>query len=195
METLDIGSGFHPKGTVNIDLGREFRPTVIAEARKLPFRDSAFDEAYLSHVLEHVVDPENILKETHRVLKAGGCVRIVFPNFSALSVFVAWFMQFSFRPDEKQRSPYIVPPKLQRPYNIVYGSHSIGGFDVHHVPLTLRLMRNLLAEKGFKVESVKGEDFLLLPPRISLSRELGKILSRMFPARADIITIIASKEQ
>jgi len=33
METLDVGSGPHPKGTVNVDLNRKFKPTVVAEAR------------------------------------------------------------------------------------------------------------------------------------------------------------------
>lgn len=189
-----MGSGFRPKGTVNVDLNRKFKPTIVAEARSLPFRDSVFDEVYLSHILEHVVDPEKILKDVHRVLEADKCVKIDFPNFSSLSVFVAWLIQFRLGSSRNPNFPYVIPSKLQRPYNIIYGSHTIGEYDVHHVPLTFRLICNLLKEIGFEIKSVKGEGFPLPYQRISFVKTLSIALAKIFPARADIITLIASKK-
>jgi SAM-dependent methyltransferase len=197
METLDVGSGPSPKGTINLDLDRKFKPTVVAEARSLPFRGSIFDEAHLSHVLEHVVEPENILKEVHRVLKRGKRVEIGFPNFASISVLVAWLTQFNLGSRRKPNFPYILPSKLQRPYNIIYGSHTIGEYDIHHVPLTLRLMCNLLKETGFDVKSVKGEDFPIPSKlkQVSLVRALSMAIANLFPTRADFITIIALKKR
>jgi SAM-dependent methyltransferase len=195
METLDVGSGPYPKGIVNVDLNRKFKPTVVAVAGNLPFKGSVFDEVYLSHILEHVVDPENILTEVHRVLKTSKCVKIVFPNFASFGVFVAWFLQFHVKSSRTSNLPHIVPSKLQTPYNIIYGSHTIGEYDVHHVPLTMRLIFNLLQEIGFDIEAVKGEGFLLPHRRAPFVRALSTALAKMFPTRADIITIVASKKE
>jgi SAM-dependent methyltransferase len=47
------------------------RPTVLADACKMPFRDKAFDFVIAFHVLEHVPEPALFLKELQRVGKAG----------------------------------------------------------------------------------------------------------------------------
>ena len=46
----------------------------------LPFRDGAFDRVYCSEVLEHVLDPESVIREMHRVLAPGGIAVISVPN-------------------------------------------------------------------------------------------------------------------
>jgi SAM-dependent methyltransferase len=40
----------------------------------LPFEDAAFDGVVLKDLLEHVDDPVEVVRETHRVLKPGGLV-------------------------------------------------------------------------------------------------------------------------
>lgn len=47
------------------------RPTVLAFAEKLPFKDKQFDFVIASHVLEHSHYPEKFLSELQRVAKAG----------------------------------------------------------------------------------------------------------------------------
>ena len=42
---------------------------VLADAHNLPFEDGSFDTAVISELLEHVLDPENIIKEAARVSK------------------------------------------------------------------------------------------------------------------------------
>ena len=48
-------------------------------AEELPFPDNSFQTAICSHVLEHVLRPEDVLKEIHRILKPGGEVIVVVP--------------------------------------------------------------------------------------------------------------------
>ena len=49
---------------------------------RLPFKDSEFDTITCFHVLEHLYDPDNMLKEFKRVLKKDGVLLIAVPNFS-----------------------------------------------------------------------------------------------------------------
>lgn len=48
---------------------------------KLPFEDSIFDIVYSSNVLEHVENPLHVLSEALRVLKPGGIMQIIYPNY------------------------------------------------------------------------------------------------------------------
>ena len=80
---LDVGSGSSPHPAADVLLERYpdpkhrysamviDRPTVLADACKMPFRDKAFDFVIAFHVLEHVSDPASFLKELQRVGKAG----------------------------------------------------------------------------------------------------------------------------
>lgn len=81
---LEVGSGGNPYFRSNIlcdayfESGERFfaplicdRPTIIAPAENLPFKDNTFDFVIASHVLEHSEDPESFLSELQRVAKAG----------------------------------------------------------------------------------------------------------------------------
>jgi SAM-dependent methyltransferase len=83
---LDVGSGAAPNPRANVlcdraagdsvererGLGLVFdRPAVLADAERLPFRDGAFDFVICAHVLEHVADPERVVRELTRVGKRG----------------------------------------------------------------------------------------------------------------------------
>ncbi len=51
----------------------------LATAERLPFGDAEFDFVWIFDVLEHVADPEVVLREVARVLKPGGGFHIVLP--------------------------------------------------------------------------------------------------------------------
>ena len=48
---------------------------------ELPFPENTFQTAICSHVLEHMLRPEDVLKEIHRILKVGGEIIVVVPYF------------------------------------------------------------------------------------------------------------------
>jgi ubiquinone/menaquinone biosynthesis C-methylase UbiE len=45
---------------------------LLATAERLPFRDNSFDYVIFMDVIEHVENPDTMLREIHRVLKPGG---------------------------------------------------------------------------------------------------------------------------
>jgi SAM-dependent methyltransferase len=51
----------------------------LATAERLPFADGEIDFVWIFDVLEHVDDPEQVLREVARVLKPGGGFHIVLP--------------------------------------------------------------------------------------------------------------------
>ncbi len=51
-----------------------------SDLEQLPFKGNTFDTILLFDVLEHVVYPQAVFKEFHRVLKKGGYLVIISPN-------------------------------------------------------------------------------------------------------------------
>lgn len=81
---LIIGSGEIGSGTdklysselkiVGIDVYCSSSVDYVADAHYLPFKDAIFDGVIVQAVLEHVVDPQLVVSEIHRVLKKDGIV-------------------------------------------------------------------------------------------------------------------------
>jgi SAM-dependent methyltransferase len=53
---------------------------VRGDAMSLPFADGSFDRVFCSEVLEHVLQPEAVVKEMRRVLRPSGTAVISVPN-------------------------------------------------------------------------------------------------------------------
>lgn len=53
---------------------------VCALGERLPFRDNSIDVLVFNHIYEHVVDPEAVLADLHRVLKPGGALYLGLAN-------------------------------------------------------------------------------------------------------------------
>ncbi len=84
-----------------------------APGERLPFPDASFDIVYSSNVLEHTNDPALVLREAARVLKPGGVMQIVCPNYLSYfdghyaaihppifsNGFFQWWMKWIYRKD------------------------------------------------------------------------------------------------
>lgn len=87
---LNIGCGqaVHPEW-VNADFRAGPGGIIAIDARNaLPFGDAELDAVYHSHLLEHLSrsEGERFLGECYRVLKHGGVLRVVVPDFENLVV-------------------------------------------------------------------------------------------------------------
>ncbi|WP_272971202.1 class I SAM-dependent methyltransferase [Comamonas terrigena] len=51
----------------------------VSSAENLEYADNTFDRLIASHVLEHLKEPHEVLKEWNRVVKPGGTISIILP--------------------------------------------------------------------------------------------------------------------
>jgi ubiquinone/menaquinone biosynthesis C-methylase UbiE len=86
-----MGHGVGREGS-NFDVGIENIQKGVSE--KLPYKNKTFDVVYSSHVLEHVQDEEESLKEMKRVLKDKGVLIIGVPTSTMTSI--NWITQVLF---------------------------------------------------------------------------------------------------
>lgn len=66
---------------------------VAADAYKLPFVGTLFDAATMIRTLHHMANPEAVLRETRRVLKAGGIFILEYANKQNLKAIVRYFLK------------------------------------------------------------------------------------------------------
>ena len=72
-----------------------------ATGEQLPFRKCFFDIIYSNNALEHVSDPQKVLNEAFRVLKPGGKMVIIVPNYFTFwegHYKIFWCPLFNWRP-------------------------------------------------------------------------------------------------
>lgn len=102
MVTLDVGCGPNPCGDIAVDITREAKITLLASGEYLPFKDKVFSMVYSHHCLEHVDNPEQMLREMLRV--CNGTVFLISPHRLSLgskrsdhkSFFTqSWFRRFA----------------------------------------------------------------------------------------------------
>jgi len=89
LEFLNLGCGYrwHPDW-VNVDFISASPSVQSQDLRQgIPYPDDTFDVVYHSHVLEHFSqhDARNLLLECHRVLRQGGIIRVVVPDFEEVA--------------------------------------------------------------------------------------------------------------
>jgi len=103
--TLDVGCGINKlAGSIGIDRNPRTRADVLVDLDHFPypFRDSSFDHLQAIHVIEHVSDVVRAMEEFHRLVRAGGTIRIVTPHYTDFSSFCdpthRWHLNsYSFR--------------------------------------------------------------------------------------------------
>ncbi|MBI2498719.1 methyltransferase domain-containing protein [Candidatus Woesearchaeota archaeon] len=78
---LNIGSSSKKiySNAINLDIGLFENVDVVADGKEIPFKDNSFDLVLIESVLEHVDEPERVIKEAYRVLKSRGRIYISIP--------------------------------------------------------------------------------------------------------------------
>jgi len=160
MKILNIGCGKETYGTDFVDVYPS-RLGVIKldiDREKLPYGDKVFDEVYSSCVLEHLTNPDNFMKESMRVLKKGGTLKLLTDNYSYVG--------------------YLFPIGSLYEHNY----DGFGELDKHYMIFTRKHLENWAKKYGLEVVNIeydydhKASGFLksmmrmILPKRYSYSR-------------------------
>jgi len=145
----------------------------------LPFKDGFFDAVLMEEVIEHLVNPDNAIREAFRVLKAGGLLLLSTPN-------LAWWLNrlallLGYQPYWSECSTV---------YNVGKFKRNQGQPLSGHLRLyTYKALKQLLELHGFKVIASKGVTYNNLP---SVFKHLDSLISKM-PSLAQIVMILAQK--
>ncbi len=134
-----------------------------------PFEDGFFDAVFCGEVIEHLYDPDHLLDEVHRVLKASGLLVLSTPNMAWWVNRVALplgFYPFGLNPGLRHSLGHMreLPP-TERGFP-VFSDH----LKLFTVPALLKLLRI----HGFEVRGVKGIGGQI-PSTIPLSRAFNAI--------------------
>ncbi len=142
---------------VEITKARAKEAGVIVDVRQgkgeeLPFDDNQFDFVNMTEVIEHVIDPEKVLRQAYRVLKHGGQLYVSVPNRFAFKdhhydlIFVNW-----------------LPRSLSQTYIGIFGEHKnysktgqigLERLDEMHY-YTFGAIKRLCEKVGFKVTDIR----------------------------------------
>lgn len=90
LKCLDIGAGISPyqktikkylnvSTYITLDIAPSDKTTVVANASKLPFKDSYFNIIVSFDVIQHLSNPILMIKELHRTLLKNGHVILTYP--------------------------------------------------------------------------------------------------------------------
>ncbi len=147
ISKLEIGSGEYPEpGYIHLDIQKTKDLDILADVRKMPIPDNFVTEDVRAvHIMEHFCHPAcssssqqqkigttvEVLEEIYRVLRPGGKIRIVTPDFEKITQSAA-----------AKRIPLFY---LQR---WCVGGH-LNEFDVHHWLWTKADAEQWFAQVGF----------------------------------------------
>jgi SAM-dependent methyltransferase len=90
VRRLNIGAYMDIRdGWDNHDIISDYGANIVFDLNKFPYpiKDNVYDEIYVSHVLEHLDNPINVLNELHRILSDNGILIICVPHYAGNS---AW---------------------------------------------------------------------------------------------------------
>jgi ubiquinone/menaquinone biosynthesis C-methylase UbiE len=87
MKILDIGCGPHGKkpGSIGLDIRPSPHVDVVhnLDVYPYPFATSEFDYVEMSHVIEHVQRPLDLMNEVFRISRDGATIRIITPHYTS----------------------------------------------------------------------------------------------------------------
>jgi len=90
MKKLNFGCGkIIKKGWVNVDFQKGKRIDKSFDFMKYPypFKDNTFDEILLDNVLEHLPNPQKVMRELWRIAQNNAYIRIIVPYYNT---YYAW---------------------------------------------------------------------------------------------------------
>jgi len=134
---------------------------IVADAESIPFTNNIFDYVICSEVLEHLLEPEQAIKEAYRILKKGGVFLITTPSAHSLG-----YTSNPLRIMEK-----IVSLKYDSTLPQYHGLHARYEFNRRnpepeygiHLHYTMQTLRRILSKNEFTIGNVMSFEIEVYP--------------------------------
>ncbi len=178
---------------------------VNAVGENMPFEDNSFDIVYSSNVLEHVQSPFNVLDEAIRVVRPGGIIQIVYPNYMSYydghySVFhppilweglFPWYVQHIWRRDPS------FAKTLNTELNYFWTKNTLEMLRKKHEFSVLSLGEDVFYERmcSFDFEAKGGLAKVKRVVKLSGKLKLNKIIAKMILLSKGWAPIILTMEK
>jgi len=152
------------------------------EENDLQFNDMFFDVVYCGELIEHVFNPDKVIRDIYRVLKNGGLAIITTPNLACWYNRIA--MLLGYQPFH---------------YSATIENYDVGCFPLlrkgsvsgraHIRTMTYKAFKELLRRHGFKIVSMKGAGTATGTHTLD---QLNRLISR-FPSLASYLIALVEK--
>ena len=160
---IDISSAFIEEGNKYIQKQNiQNVELLVALAENLPFSENYFDKVLCAEVLEHVIDPDKVLKEAKRVLKRGGRLIITVPNLNSDGTLHG-------------RIKRVLGIKKFEPLRDFSFESIYKHGDAHLQEFTKKTIQGLVKKHNFKIVYIRGISFLDWPGIDLMIRALNKL--------------------
>ena len=145
----------------------------------LPLPDESVDLVLALEVIEHLMNPDHMLREIRRVLRRGGSLVVSTPNLASWVNRVALLLGYQ---------PYNAEVSTEIVAGVPWRARTFSKPSGHVRPFTLRALKELLQYHGFTVVKVRGAPGVE-PKELAF---LDGLLSRI-PSLARRIIVLARK--
>jgi len=177
-EPIDMGIDINARDLYEAAKTKKYKNLTLADARDLPFADNSYASIFSISTLEHIENPDQVLKEAYRVLKPGG---ILFLTLETDEVDAATF----YRPLLKRIGLQSLSDVTSEKYNTLFHRQTL---------LPKKQWKKKIEKAGFTIE--KAQD--IISPQVNRlfdillisawpSQLLKPILGRRFVFRPKFI--------
>lgn len=111
-------AGWEPAGVETSEFAARYAaeqtgcPVTAGTLRDAAFLSESFDVVTLMDVIEHVPEPSDLIAEIHRILRPGGVLFLITPNFASFFVWLYGLQAYGVWPD--QHVVYFRPSTIAR---------------------------------------------------------------------------------
>jgi 2-polyprenyl-3-methyl-5-hydroxy-6-metoxy-1,4-benzoquinol methylase len=153
-------AGWDPVGVETSEFAAKYAaehtgcPVYAGTLEKAAFPSESFDVVTLTDVIEHVPEPVELMREIHRILRPGGVVFIVTPNFASLFVWLYGPKAYAVWPD--QHVIYFQPSTMTKLLRGVGFVRTITGSKDFYGNNLARLLRREGAQANVEIRATFG---------------------------------------